>query len=797
MLRALSLLLAWLVFPLVALVASLGLGLLVERAAGAAVPGVLLLPLGMAGLVCVTQLPTFWDETAEATLPLVVLCVPAGLWLGRRRLRNLAFDPWPALAALGVFGVFAAPVVLSFAATFAGYTVLGDTSIHFIGADALLTLGRDFASLPPSSYEFSLSAYYGANGYPSGGPTAIGALTSLVGQDVAWTFQPFLSLLVALMALSLYALAEPLVPSRALRAGVAFVAAQPALVLAYALQGSVKEIGTAYGLVLCFALVPVYARQAGEGARRVLPLVVAASATVGIVGLAAGVWLGPLIVAAGALAFRAGARVLLGAAALAAVVGAALNFQALADLTTYVAVSGGVVTSQAEFGNLLGPLEPRSRFGVWLTGDYRIRPTSLWTETKILQTVVWLAMAAGAFWVLRRRSWSVALFLVISLVAHVYVMRTGSPWADGKALMIVSPAVLLLAGAAAGLAASWRRAAGSAVVIAVGFGVLWSNALAYHEVSNAPRDRLEELAQAGERIDGEGPTLYPEFEEFAKHFLRDGAPEGPTEGWQRRYELSKGRDGNYVRQGLSVDIDRFTDRYMREFRTVVLRRGFASSRPGSSFERVWRGRFYEIWQRPLEDRLIEHLSVGTFRDPSGPADCNEVRRLADRALEEGGELVFAPRPRNLLVVPAYHRLPAGWYPDATEGIVLIPRGPGDITMLTDVPAGEYDLWAEGSFGRGVDVRVDGRSQATIRDQLNGRGAAEHVSRVRLEGGSHRFELLRGGGDLRPGNGGGSRFIGPLALTPPDPTGLPLQRVQPRDYAAACNRDVDWVEAVRR
>ena len=79
-----------------------------------------------------------------------------------------------------MFAVFAAPTVLSGQATFAGYTVLGDTSIHMIGADALLQVGRDFSSLPPSSYEYSLVSYYGASGYPSGGPTAAGALTSLV-----------------------------------------------------------------------------------------------------------------------------------------------------------------------------------------------------------------------------------------------------------------------------------------------------------------------------------------------------------------------------------------------------------------------------------------------------------------------------------------------------------------------------------------------------------------------------------------------------------------------------------------
>jgi hypothetical protein len=794
-----DLLLAWLLFPAVALLVCAGVGLLVERLSGAAVPGVLLLPVGMAGLICATQLTTFWDATAEATLPLAVLLALAGLALGRDRLRALRPDGWAVAAAVGVFGVFAAPMVLSGHATFAGYTVLGDTSIHFIGADALLHHGRDFASLAPSSYEYSLAAYYGSNGYPSGGPTTVAVLTSLVHLDVAWTFQPFLSLLVALMALSLYALAEPLAPSRPLRAAIAFVAAQPALVLAYALQGSVKEVGTAFGIVLVGALIAVWSRQAPEGARRVLPLVVAASATVGIVGLAAAVWLAPFALGAIVAARGIGARRLVAAGALAAVVAGVLCYQALADLTTYVDVAGGVVTSQAEFGNLLGPLDPLQRFGVWLAGDYRVKPTGLWTETRVLLGVVWIAMALGALWLFRRRAWGAAFFLLVSIVAHVYVIRKGSPWADGKALMIVSPAMVLLAGLGAAAAHAWRAIAGWAVIAAVGFGVMWSNALAYHEVSNAPRDRMQELRDVGERIAGQGPTLYPEFEEFAKHFLREGDPEGPTEGWQRRHALAVGRDGNRVRQGLSVDVDRFSDRYIGEYRTIVLRRGFASSRPPSTFRRTYTGRFYEVWQRPRSEdsKLIEHLSIGTFREPSGQPDCNELRRIADRAIEANGRIAYLERPRNLLAVPAYVELPRGWYADATDGMALVPRGKGELTVHVDVArAGDYDVWLEGSFGRPVHVSIDGAAPLQVAWQINGRGSAEHLTRMRLAAGRHSVRIWRDGGGLRPGDGGSSRLLGPIAFTPPDPTGIPVRELPPARWAELCGRDLDWVEAIR-
>ena len=144
--------------------------------AGGGVPGTLLLPLGLAGIVVASQLTTYFDWSAELTTPLVVVLAIGGVILGRDRIRTLRPDIWAAAAALGVFATFAAPVVASGEATFAGYSVLGDTSIHFIGADHLLEHGRNLKSLEPSSYEFSLAQYYGNSGYPAGGPTAIGAV---------------------------------------------------------------------------------------------------------------------------------------------------------------------------------------------------------------------------------------------------------------------------------------------------------------------------------------------------------------------------------------------------------------------------------------------------------------------------------------------------------------------------------------------------------------------------------------------------------------------------------------------
>lgn len=777
-----GLLTAWLLYPAVALIVCAGLGLLVERAAGERLPGVLLLPAGMAGLVAVTQLPTYLDPTAELTIPLVAVLTLAGLFLGRRRLRDARPDVWAAAAFLATAGIYGSPVLLTGEATFLGYTILGDTSIHMIGADSLLTLGREYSSLPPSSYEYSLVAYYGVNAYPSGGPVAAGVLTTLAGQDVAWTFQTFLTLLAALMGQCLYVLAGSVVSGRPLRALIAFLASAPALSVAYAWQGSVKEVGTAFGIVLTAALLVPYLGRRGGSPRRAVPLAVATGATIAIVGLAAGVWLGPLMLGAFLVARLPWQHAMVFLA-----VAAVFSFQMLADLVMYVNVAGTVVTTQQEFGNLLGPLRLQQAFGIWLTGDYRIPVTQRTTLNDGLIALVALAALAGIAHVGRRRDWPLALFLAVSAFGVYYVVSRGSPWADGKALMIVSPAVML----AAGVGAAWLGRGGLALLAVITLGVLWTHALQYHDASPAPRDRLAELEGVGERIAGEGPTLYPEFEEFAKHFLRDGAPEGTGEGWQRRFAISRREGGGAARFGFANDLDSFTQEYVHHYRTIVLRKGFQSSRPPAAYERTFAGRFYEIWTRRGEG-AAERLPLGGHRRPTAPVDCVALASLAARARR----LAVAERPPNILLDVARLPLPPGWFVDAADLETVVLRGAGTISGEVLVErAGRYDVWLELSDRRDWTVRVDGQ-ELRRRGRLDGRASAERVGTVDLEAGTHAISLSRPGGNLRPGSGGHMRLLGPVALTPADPGGLPARELPAARYETLCGQEADWVEAIR-
>src|SRR6266542_1937696 len=180
-----SLLLAWVVFPLVLGVLALGCGLVVDRIAGGAFPGVLLLPVGLAMIIVAAQLATLTDATAELATPLVVVLAVAGLAIGRPW-RDPRLNRWAIAAAAGAFAIFAAPIVLSGAATFAGYAKPPDDVTTWLAIiDRVMGHGRNLGGLPPSTYQAVLHAYLDG-GYPVGSFLPVGVARPLVGQDAAW-----------------------------------------------------------------------------------------------------------------------------------------------------------------------------------------------------------------------------------------------------------------------------------------------------------------------------------------------------------------------------------------------------------------------------------------------------------------------------------------------------------------------------------------------------------------------------------------------------------------------------------
>jgi hypothetical protein len=496
-----SLLLSWLVFPLVLVVLCLGCGLLLEAAASMQLPRPLVLPAGLAVVVVLAQITTATSATARATAPVVVIAALAGIALKPPWRSSWRAIRWPAAAAVAVFALYAAPIVLSGEATFAGYIKLDDTATWFAITDRVMSHGRDLSGLPVSTYYLVLKSYIGT-GYPVGAFLPLGVGHELVGQDIAWLFQPYLAFLAAMICFSLYWLARTLIPSSRFAALAAFAAPLAAITYGYALWGGAKEMMAATLVALSAALAADAAREARTG-RQVIPIATAAAASLSTMSAGVAVWLGPLLVGALVVAFLYQRRdVPVRQVAAFLPLAAILSVPAISAASTFVSPAAEhTLTSNDELGNLAHPLKAAQALGIWPTGDFRTNPVDS-APAYLLIAVLVFAAAVGIVLALRQRKWELPLAVGGVLVALVIVTHFGSPWVDGKAMATAAPAFVLAGMAGAGAVFSrGRRVEGAGVPrrqprasAAAGRAAAHRQAAARHGTD--PDDRLRALRRA-------------------------------------------------------------------------------------------------------------------------------------------------------------------------------------------------------------------------------------------------------------------------------------------------------------
>lgn len=786
---------AWIVFPLLLLAACFGFGLLTEALAGRRIPGALLAPLGMASLTVVGLATTASSTTASWAAPLAAVLALAGFVLAALGRRNLRPDPWPALVALAVFAVFAAPVVLAGKPTFAGYIKLDDTATWFAITDRLMEHGRDLAGLPPSTYEATLD-FNLAGWYPVGAFIPFGVGAKLSGRELAWVFQPYLALLASFTALALWQLSERLRVSAALRAAAVFLAAQAALIFAYAMWGGIKELATTVLIGLTAALAPQAVEDELPSFRSMLPLAVAAAALVGVVSFGAGPWLLGLLGATALLLlaewgveglWASGWRFVLWLAPL--IVVGLLGHPLLPESTKFL------LSASTDLGNLAGPISPAHLLGIWPAHDFR-EETTIPFLAGALMAVVAMAALTGAWVVsLRERDPGLVVALAGTVVGCASIAVFGSAWVAAKSYAIVSPFALLFAFVGlAFLARSGARFAAVVAALLLGAGVIWSNALGYGGVSLGPRAQLGELETIGKRFAGVEPTLMTEYQPYGvRHFLREMAPEGASELRRRPVALS---DGTTLEKGESADIDRISLSAILTYRALVLRRSPAASRPPSPYHLVWRGRFYDVWvKQPDSLAPLDHLALGTEVDPASVPRCADVLRLAAEAQAAAGELVAstAAEPLALPLGEASHS--GGLVPSSVGTTYLDPRGAGMFELEAKVASpGLDEVWLGGSLRPAATLSVDGRDVSTLRQQLNTPGNYLDFGLVPLRRGPHTFAVSIGGPDLHPGSAGSDGLLGPLVISSPDDK-LMLRRFSPRQARSLCGRRWDWIEAL--
>jgi hypothetical protein len=513
--------------PLVLGVLCVGIGLLVRRLSGGWLPLALVAPVGLAGLICLGQVTTTFGAIAPITVVVCPAIALVGLWLGRAGVREALSrsrrSPWPLIAVAVAYAVAIAPVLLAGRATLTAYLLDTTAGVQMAGADRLVEHGRDFSSLPDSSYSLYIKAYFGLQ-YPAGAHVVLGLLGRLLPADLMWLYQPFLASMLAFCTPSLWWLLRRFGATGAIAGVGAVIASVPALVYAYALMGAIKEITLLPVLVLLFALVVLWSRWPAHGARAVLPLGVVAGAGLGVIGLAFGAWL--LVAAAilAAAATQAARQRRLRIRALAWQIGALAATVAVAalpvlrdlasSLTLARSLSQSNVAAANDPGNLLQPIKWLQIFGVWLHGSHRVDPPAHLLATLSLITLVGIAAAFGLIALARRRQWSGLAFLVGAALVWWLLTRRGPAWTDAKLIALSSPLVLLLAFVGVnGLAQAARKAEAGLLLAAVALGVLWSDALLYHDTNLAPTARFDEQKQINARFAGQGPALLTDFDE--------------------------------------------------------------------------------------------------------------------------------------------------------------------------------------------------------------------------------------------------------------------------------------------
>jgi hypothetical protein len=786
----------WVLFGAVLVIVSLGCGLLLERAAGLRLAAPLLLPAGLAVLIDVAEVMTKWSAIARFTTPVVIVVALVGFAIGRPRQLRSRLSRWPIVAAVAVYVVYLAPVLATGKPTFTGYIKLDDTATWMAMIDRALGHGHSLAGLAPSTYEATLSSYLNG-GEPVGALLPWGIGHQLVGQDVAWVFQPYLAFLGAMVALAVWPLVTPLVRSPRLRALVVFIAAQSALIYGYSLWGGIKEVAATAMLPLIVACaVPVFEQRARL--RSFLPLAAACFGMLSALAFGGAVWLVVVLIVVALFSLRTWIRsvnrlrlVALVAAGTAVAVGLILGGRSFVN-------ANGALTGE-ELGNLLHPLNGFQLFGIWPAADFRIDPPNSPILTFMLIGVVIAAgcLTLAAAW--RRRSWALLLYLASAVVGIGLVSAKGSPWVQGKALAIASPAALLagMVGAAlilesrkrarardrAGRAALTEGARLGIWLLATGAicaGVLWSNIVYYHHVTVAPYAQFRELERIGNKFAGQGPTLINEYQPYgARHFLRSMDPESPSELRRRTIPLL---GGGLLAKASYADLDQFQLTSLLVYRTIVIRTSPVASRPPQPYNLVYSGAWYQVWQRPLalKRQVLSAIPMGSSVDPSGVPDCSAVIRTAHATPASGLLAAVSRATPQVMSVPS-----------------PLPKHTHAAFVLTS--PGLYQVWLGGSFFRRAEASVDGIRAGSSYEQLNEAGEWTPLGRIRLSAAAHRMTLTYGDAGLYPGSGGpgaaGPFFpVGPLAVAPVT-AGLPITYVQPSAARSLCGKRWDWIEAL--
>ncbi len=752
---------AWVLFPAALFLSSIGCGLLVRRLAAGELSTLLVTPVGFALVVAICSFTTSYKWLAPASGAVVAVATVAGFaWeaLVRRawpRLPRPAVWIWPTIAALVAFAAVGGPVFLTGAVGWTGYTRIVDLALQMDLAQHLAEAGRSVPEHGDSSYNIVLIKLLSI-GYPAGGQAALGVFAEFVRTNVAWTYQAFLAFTTAMGALAIFSTLGRVTRNGLLRCIGAAVAIQPNILYAYTLEAGIKELTAAVMLMIVLAVAANGLPGTGKR-RRAVALAVAASGAFGAFSLGIAPWLGLLLVGMliASLANRSGRRRVLESWALFAVVAVLLSLPGVITAGKLESVAGSAVGGVVELGNgnLAAPVSRWSSAGVWLTGDYRY-PVANPTPSHLFDILILALGLLGVVFAVIRRRWMLVIAGVSAPIALYYYVEHTGPWIQLKAFTITAAFVLMLAfvGVAAlqGSRRRWLSGLGWLAALVVAGAVLYGNAVTYHDTTVAPGARYRDLAAIGARHAGQGPTLDPNFDEYAEFFLRNEGGSTIVNPANFNFQV---RPGIPVPGGMSFgwDLNQLVPSFLQSFPLIVDPRSPTASRAPSNYDLIEKTRFFEVWRRDRPSSTVyEHLPLSGLPHERTAEFCANIVSHVRKA-GPGAQVAYVLPPTLAVVNPVETVHPSYWR--ATGPGTLTLYGAGTLQTRFTLPASaHYGIWIQGSIGRPLNVYIDGRHIGGIGYEERYPSQFLLIDYANLKAGLHTLRLVRGGGDLHPGDG---------------------------------------------
>jgi hypothetical protein len=813
-----TLLHAWLLAPAVMVVGMAGLGLGLSTLAGMRL-GALTLP---AGFLAGAALMSFLLGVGVDGVPAIVVCALAALagltlWVraalirrrgasptssGAVRVGGRRLDPlaWPALAFLAAYGIGLAPLVGSGRAGVLGYVLNNDPATHLSVVELLRAHGASAVDVQSGTYHFVSGLF--TSGYPVGSHVWVlfTSLFALVDPFLIWT--PVISVGLGLIALASYALLRDLALPRSAAALAAVLVGCGYLTYSYAAQGGAKEVFASVSVYGTIALI-LLGVDRGATVRTLLPGALGLAAGLAVFGLAIAPWLGTAAaVAAAMLLWRAADRherlrrlgVLAGVGGVAAV----LSVPAILSSIRFARMSGEAIENPAQTGNLLGPVPWIEAFNVWLGSDYRYPTPEFALITYVLIVLAAVLATVGIAYALRMRRPAVPLALVAAVVGALFVSARYAVYFDAKTYMLLAPA--LGTATAAGAWALVRVAGGRsfarlgalAVATVLALGALASDALVYAGAWVTPKDRFRELTTIADRLDGDGPVLIADREEYARYFLRDANPWDDWGEWQPRRNFRFGAIPPHPPRG--PDLDDYTHEHIQSFQLLLERKRPGGSRAPGNFDVVFETPSYRVWRRAAGPPAM-HLSLGLeTMNGRGRLDCAtpEAAALLDAATASGSRVRISRGVERVVTSPPdrWQAYGAVW-PGPAPG--LLHRSGGFAIAYPRLEAGRYDVWAQGAFGPGFRLFL---GQDTLGDVFGDLGLHSGwrliEAGVRVSRSDPQFVIA---GLEKPRWQSGWRrpdLHGPLAFVP-SAFELETTTVSPGRARRLCGESLDWVE----